>query len=203
MKTGVYIIKNNQTKNVRVGSATNMPKRFSTYKAELRKGKGNKLMLEDLMNYGQESFEYITLEECSVEDLFKREQFWLNEYSDCCMYNKNRVVNVKKKVLTEEEAEGKRIKRSIATSGEKNGNCTVLTEQLASEILWLKNNTKMKQCKIAEMYGCKNNVVNRVGKDRWVNVIATKPNWFTEESEIKIKKIVSIGVDATSAYINI
>lgn len=36
---GVYLIKNNATKRVRIGSATDIDKRFSHYKAMIKAGK--------------------------------------------------------------------------------------------------------------------------------------------------------------------
>lgn len=199
--TGVYLIKNNINLKVRVGSASNCDKRFSTYKAELRNASknANKNMQSDYNEFGEQSFDFIILEECTEEDLFKREQFWLKEYSDCAMYNKNRVVNTNKKVSTVEEKEIKRKSRSKATSGVMNGHCTVLTELKASEILWLKNNTKMKQKDIAVLYGCSPNLVSRIGKDRWKNVVEIMPLNF-----IEIEKVDCTGILSTlDANINI
>ncbi|GCD13154.1 GIY-YIG nuclease family protein [Clostridium tagluense] len=184
----VYLIKNNVTLKCRVGSCKNVKKRWSNYKSRLKSGNGNKLMQEDYNNYGIQSFDFVILEELNVKDLFKREQFWLEEYADCAMYNKNRVVNVDKKIRTGREAKNYKNKRSLVTSGEKNGHCTVLTEQKASEILWLKNKSKIKQIDIAEMYGCKPTMVSRIGNDRWINVEEIKPLNYME------KEIVSIPV---------
>jgi len=197
---GVYLIKNNETLKVRVGSAKDIAKRFSNYKSRLKSGNGNKLMQSDYNEYGLLSFEYIILEECNVKDLFKREQFWLEEYADCAMYNKNRVVNTEKKIRTGREAKNYKAKRSLVTSGEKNGHCTILTAQTAGEILWLKNNTKMKQKDIATMYGCSPTLVSNVGKYKWKNVTEIMPLTYVEIE----KEIVSIPVLSTSNdYANI
>jgi group I intron endonuclease len=191
---GVYLIKNMVTLNIRVGSCKDVKKRWSNYKSRLKSGNGNKLMQEDYNNYGIESFDFVILEECNVKDLFKREQYWLEEYADCCMYNKNKVVNTKKRIRTGREAKNYKTKRSLVTSGENNGHCTVLNELKASEILWLKNNTDMKQIEIAAMYGCKPTMVSRIGNDRWTNVEEIKPLFYVE---IK-KEIVSTGILAIS-----
>ncbi|MCB2300640.1 GIY-YIG nuclease family protein [Clostridium tagluense] len=187
---GVYLIKNNVTLKCRVGSCKDVKKRWSNYKSKLKNGTSNKRMQEDYNNYGLESFEFIILEECNVKELFKRERHWLNEYSDVSFYNKNKVVNTDKKIRTGREAKNYKQERSLVTSGEKNGHCTVLTEHLASEILWLKNNTDMKQIDIAEIYKCSPNLVSRVGNDRWKDVEESKPNWY-------IKKVVSFDENTT------
>lgn len=197
---GVYLIKNNETLKVRVGSAKDIAKRFSNYKSRLKSGNGNKLMQDDYNEYGLLSFEYIILEECLVRDLYKREQYWLEEYADCCMYNKNKVVNTEKKIRTGKEAKNYKIKRSLVTSGEKNGHCTILNVQTASEILWLKNNTKIKQKDIAIMYGCKPTMVSNIGKSRWKNVIEIIPFDYMEiKKEIECTGMPFISDD----YINI
>lgn len=134
---GVYLIKNNITLNVRVGSAKDVYKRWSNYLSKLRNGTGNKLMQEDYNNNGEQSFEFIILEECNVKELFKREQYWLKQYSDCAMYNKNNVVNVNKKTRVGREAKNYKEKRSRITSGEKNGNNTKLSIEDVKQIKML------------------------------------------------------------------
>lgn len=184
IKIGIYLIKNNITKRVRVGSATDIEKRFSWYRAKLRSGEGiNEAMLEDVVNYGLDSFEFIILEECNKEKLFEKERYYQNLYSDCFNngYNKNRVRNTDKYIRTLEEQREYKEKRSKITSGEKNGHCTCLTQEKASEILWLKINTDIKNKDIAKMYNCNPNMVSRISKDRWMNSIPVKPSWFTEE----------------------
>lgn len=182
MITGIYKLTNIITGSTRIGSADNILKRFSTYKSEFKKGKTYSVMQEDYNLYGADSFTYEIIEECSHEDSFKREQFWADIYKETNLYNHNKVVNTTRKVLTEEQKELKKVNRSRATSGEKNGNCSKLTEQKASEILWIKNNTPMKQREIAEMYEITSNLVSRIGRDRWINVIAKQPFWLTIEN---------------------
>lgn len=181
---GVYLIKNNITKRIRIGSATNVNKRFSNYRANLRNGKGNAKMVEDCLNYGLDSFEFIVLEECKKEDLFIKENYYQNLYSDCLSkdygYNSNRVRKREKYIRSLEEKREYKEKRSRITSGENNGHCTILNQKKANEILWLKLNTKMKYKDIAAMYECNPNMVSRIGKDRWVNSVEVKPSWYIE-----------------------
>lgn len=182
---GVYLIKNNVTKRIRIGSATDIAKRFSHYKSSLKAGNGNKLMVEDVLNYGLDSFEFIVLEECSIEKLFEREAYYQNLYSDCFKkdygYNSNRVRKREKYIRSLEEQREYKEKRSKITSGELNGHCTILNQEKANEILWLKINTDMRNKDIAKMYDCNPNMVSRIGKDRWMNPIPVVPSSFTEE----------------------
>ncbi|WP_243155994.1 GIY-YIG nuclease family protein [Clostridium sp. C2-6-12] len=179
---GVYLIKNSITKRIRIGSATDIDKRFSHYKSSLKAGKGNAKMVEDVVNYGLDSFEFIILEECSIEDLFITEQKYMNLYSDCFKkdygYNSNRVRKREKYIRDLEEAREYKEKRSKVTSGELNGHCTCLDQQKANEILWLKLNTNIKYKDIAELYGCSSNMVSRIMKDRWMNSIPVAPKGY-------------------------
>lgn len=182
---GVYLIKNNVTKRIRIGSATDIAKRFSNYKSNLKNGIGNAKMVEDVLNYGLDSFEFIVLEECSIEKLFEREAYYQNLYSDCFKkdygYNSNRVRKREKYIRNLEEQREYKEKRSKITSGEKNGHCTTLTQKKANEILWLKLNTKMKYKDISELYGCSSNMVSRIMSDRWMNSIPCMPSFYSEE----------------------
>lgn len=182
---GVYLIKNNITKRIRIGSATDIAKRFSHYKSQLANGLGNKNMVEDVVNYGLDSFEFIILEECSVEDLFKTEQKYMNLYSDCFDkdygYNSNRVLKREKYIRNLEEQRAYKEKRSKITSGINNGHCTTLNQEKANEILWLKLNTKMKYKDIAELYGCSTNMVSRIMGDRWMESIPVAPASYESE----------------------
>lgn len=182
---GVYLIKNNVTKRIRIGSATDIDKRFSHYKSQLANGLGNKNMVEDVVNYGLDSFEFIVLEECAIEDLFKTEQKYMNLYSDCFDkdygYNSNRVRKREKYIRNLDEAREYKEKRSKITYGESNGHCTTLNQAKANEILWLKLNTNMKYKDIAEVYGCSANLVSRIIKDRWMNSIPVAPAEYESE----------------------
>ncbi|MBY6996503.1 endonuclease [Clostridium botulinum] len=148
---GVYLIKNNITLRVRVGSAKDVNKRWSNYLAKLRNGTANKLMQEDYNWYGEDSFEFIILEECNVKDLFKREQYWFNQYNDCAMYNRNKVRNVNKKIRRGIEAKKYKEERSKITSGENNGHNVKLTKQDVKEIK-KKLKKGVKQVNLAEQY---------------------------------------------------
>ncbi|PSM59013.1 MULTISPECIES: GIY-YIG nuclease family protein [Clostridium] len=182
---GIYLFKNNVTKRVRIGSSKDCMRRKSNYLANLRNGRDdrvNKLMLEDFVNYGEQSFEFIILEECKVHDLFIRERYYLEEiYDDVAFYNSNRVCKTVKDIKTGLRAKRHKENFSNIMSGENNPNCTTLNQAKANEILWLKLNTNMKYKDIAELYGCSPNLVSRIKKDRWMNSIQTRPSWYSEE----------------------
>lgn len=182
---GVYLIKNSISKKIRIGSATDVMKRFSNYKSNLSNAIGNAQMVEDVVNYGLDSFEFIILEECSIEQLFEREAYYQDLYSECFDkdygYNSNRVRKREKYIRSLEEQREYKEKRSKITSGELNGHCTTLNQDKANEILWLKNNTDMKYKDIAELYGTTGNMVSRIKKDRWMNSIPVAPASYESE----------------------
>lgn len=186
---GVYLIKNIVTGKVRVGSAKNVPKRFSNYKARLRNGNGNKLMQEDYNWYGEQSFHFILLEECKVKDLYLRERYYLELYKDCAMYNKNAIKNCEKKIRRGKEAKKYKEKRSAVTSGENNGHNTKLSKANVFEILNM-DSSGIDRKSIAQKYEIYPSYISRIGKDRWVKE-------FKEWEEIE-KEAKSIGVDIAS-----
>lgn len=131
---GIYLIKNMVTLRVRVGSAKDVYKRFSNYKARLRGGKANKLMQEDYNEYGEQSFEFVLLEECLVRDLYLKEAYYLELYAGCASYNKNAIKNLEKKIRRGKEAKNYKEKRSKVTSGTNNGHNTKLVPNDVLEI---------------------------------------------------------------------
>lgn len=183
---GVYLIKNNVTLRVRVGSAKDIQKRWSNYLSKLRGGSGNKLMQQDYNDYGEQSFEFIVLEECNVAELFKREQYWYKQYSDCAMYNKNKIRNTDKKIRRGKEAKKYKTERSKITSGENNGHNTKLSKEDVFEILDMLENGVPKRIIEEKFHICKG-YTNRIGYDRWVK----------EYNEWTKNKVVSTAIDTT------
>ncbi|PJI09958.1 MULTISPECIES: GIY-YIG nuclease family protein [Clostridium] len=167
VKIGIYLIKNNITRRVRVGSSKDIKRRFSNYKAKLRGGCANKLMQQDYNEYGEKSFEFIILKECNVKDLYKMEKYYLDLYSDCAMYNKNAIKNLNKKIRRGKEAANYRQKRSAITSGENNGHNTKLSKENVFEILDMIQDGVNKNVIEIKFDICKG-YTNRIGHDRWV-----------------------------------
>lgn len=182
---GIYLIKNNITRRVRVGSSKDCQKRWSNYLACLRNGIANKKMQEDYGNYGEQSFEFIILEICLVKDLFTREKYYLEEvYDDVSFYNANRVISKVKKFKTGLKAKEHKQHFRDMFSGENNPNCTKLNQQKANEILWMKNNTELSQKEIGDLYNVSPNMVSRIGNDRWVNSVESIPETYLDESKV-------------------
>lgn len=164
---GVYLIKNIVTKRVRVGSAKDIIKRFSNYKAILRNGTANKLMQQDFNEFGEQSFEFILLEECKVKDLYIRERYYLELYKDCAMYNKNAIKNLEKKIRRGKEAKNYKKKRSSVTAGENNGHNTKLSKEKIFEILDM-DSASVERKIIATKFNINPCYISRIGRDRWV-----------------------------------
>lgn len=169
---GVYLIKNNVSKRIRIGSATDTAKRFSHYKSQLANGLGNKNMVEDVVNYGLDSFEFIILKECSVEDLFKTEQKYMNLYSDCFDkdygYNSNRVLKREKYIRNLDEQRAYKEKRSKVTSGENNGHCR-LKESDVKEMLYKVYIEGKNRKEVCMEYRVSDGYISRIGHDRWMD----------------------------------
>lgn len=184
-KIGVYLIKNNMTLRVRVGSAKDINKRFSNYRAKLRGGNGNKLMQQDFNEYGEGSFEFIILEECKVSELFEKEKKWMKEYADCINYNVNKIKNVNKKVRRGIEAKNYKEKRSKITSGENNGHNTKLSEQDVIKIKYMLEDG-VKQNIITDKFNISPGLVSNIKKGRrWASV------------KIDKEKVVPTAIDTT------
>jgi group I intron endonuclease len=202
---GVYLIKNSVTKTVRIGSAKNVPKRFSNYKARLRNGNGNKLMQQDYNWHGEQSFDFILLEECKVKDLYIRERYYLELYKDCAMYNKNAIANVEKKIRRGWEAKNYKEKRSAITSGENNGHNTKLSKEDVFDILDMVADGIDKKT-IAEKYDINPGYIWRIGKDRWVKDFKEwKQNrkGTTSMSEIEIVPVLNVSSNVGSINANV
>jgi group I intron endonuclease len=92
-KSGIYQIKNLTTGKFYIGSATNVNKRFTQHKDDLRKGVHDNRYLQNAWNkYGEQDFAFSVLEYCEKDKLLKLEQSWFN-WTDCCNRNKGYNIN--------------------------------------------------------------------------------------------------------------
>lgn len=88
MVSGIYIIKNKVNGKFYVGSSCNCEERFSTHKTLLRKGEHHSVVLQRAWNkYGERNFIFKVIEECCVERLLDREQFYIDNFNP--HYNSN------------------------------------------------------------------------------------------------------------------
>ena len=171
-KSGVYawyVDEGNESIVRYVGSAGSFESRKSSPLAILRKGKHRCNRLQDVFDeLGEDKFKLVILEKCAKKNLYILEQKYQEIHKDT-IYNKNKVRTLKKKVRRGKEASNHKKKFSEMFSGENNPNCRISGIQ-AGEILFLKNNTKLKHKQIAEMYGISSSQVSKIGKIRWKNV---------------------------------
>lgn len=83
MTCGIYLIVNHVNKKLYIGSSTNTEKRFKEHQYQLANNIHINTKLQNSYNkHGEECFGYAVLEECLLDNLLEREQFWL-DYTKC------------------------------------------------------------------------------------------------------------------------
>jgi hypothetical protein len=86
-KSGIYRIFNTETNKSYIGSSKNIYNRLHKHKYELMKNKHYNEYLQNAYNKSSDLFDFEVLEFCSEEDLFIREQFYIDkinpEYNIC------------------------------------------------------------------------------------------------------------------------
>lgn len=81
MASGIYVIHNTKNGKVYFGQAQDIHWRWTTHKNQLRKQHHvNRFLQADWNQYGEKAFEFKIVEQCSVEELDEREQYWLDIY---------------------------------------------------------------------------------------------------------------------------
>jgi len=79
MTCGIYKIVNNKTNKIYVGSSKNIEVRIQGHLSNLKNKKHHSVKLQNSYNkHGPKCFTYEVLEECEIEDLFAREQVWID-----------------------------------------------------------------------------------------------------------------------------
>lgn len=79
MKKGIYKIKCLENNKIYIGSSKNIEKRINTHIKRLRKNTHINEFLQNSWNkYGEISFSFEIIEECSEDSLIEREQFWMD-----------------------------------------------------------------------------------------------------------------------------
>lgn len=192
---GIYGIKTSQGIIKYVGGAEECNDAFSRHKSLLIAGdyyETNKHELQVLFNTEQEDLIFYVIKECKENELDKEETKYIKLYSKTIVNSDKKGKRRRSKSTPEETA-----KRRKVNLGEKNPHAICLDDTEAAEILWLKQNTKIKQKDIAEAYDIKPTLVSRIGKDRWCHVQPIKPIWFKEKYDIKENEVVSTAIDTT------
>ena len=78
-KCGIYQIRCVISGRIYIGSSRSIYGRWHLHRASLRKNKTDcRLLLEEWRKHGEENFEFSVLEECPFEELYKREQYWID-----------------------------------------------------------------------------------------------------------------------------
>lgn len=107
LKSGIYKIVNKLNGKIYIGSAVNLSNRKSSHFSKLRKNKHFNNHLQNSFNkYGKDNFEFIILEECNVENLIEREQYYIDNFKP--QYNK--------RIIAESNIGCKRTKKQIEAS---------------------------------------------------------------------------------------
>lgn len=86
MNSGVYwIYQISNDRAVYVGSGVNVARRRRHHLSRLKNGKHRNPHLQNVWNkYGMGDFQILRLEECPIEQIIEREQFWMSVLSPVC-----------------------------------------------------------------------------------------------------------------------
>lgn len=79
---GIYAITNLKTKEKYIGQSSNIEMRISGHRKALVKGcHHNKHLQSSFNKYGPKYFYFEVIEECDLEELTEREQYWIDQLS--------------------------------------------------------------------------------------------------------------------------
>lgn len=78
MTCGIYKIKNRLNNQVYIGQSINIEERWKSHKNESLKGQTK--FYKGIQKYGIDNFEWSIIEECSKDELDKKELYWINFY---------------------------------------------------------------------------------------------------------------------------
>lgn len=81
---GIYIIKNKINGKIYIGQSRNIAKRWNTHlntATNLNKKEYDYPLYRAMRKYGKENFSFEVLEECSIDQLNEKEEYWINYYN--------------------------------------------------------------------------------------------------------------------------
>lgn len=79
-KSGIYCFENMKNNKKYVGKAVNIDRRIKAHLSYLRKNKDESLYLQNAWNkYGEESFSIYVIEECPIEEIGRKEIYYINK----------------------------------------------------------------------------------------------------------------------------
>lgn len=112
-KSGIYKITING--KLYIGSAKSFRTRWGIHLNDLRKGKhSNPILQRSYLKHGEDAFNFEIIEECSIDKLIEREQYWIDKLNPD--YNIRRVAKFNLGIKYSEES---RRKISISQIGRK------------------------------------------------------------------------------------
>ncbi len=95
--SGIYIIRNTFNNKIYIGSAKNIKQRLHEHNSMLRRNKHHSKYLQNSYNKYNDRFIFSILEQCEIDNLIIREQYWLNYYIS---YNKLYGYNISPKAYS-------------------------------------------------------------------------------------------------------
>lgn len=133
MIIGVYKITNIIDNKCYIGSSINVKGRISQHKNQLKKNKHHSIKLQRAYDkYCIENFKYEIVEECTIENMIIREQYYIDFY-DCCKNGYNIVPNAGHNLGMIHSDETKEILRQKST-GNKNNLGRIQTDETKKKI---------------------------------------------------------------------
>lgn len=178
-RIGIYGIRNIINNKIYVGkTGMNFGDRWDNHKALLRNNNHDNKHLQNAWNkYGEENFEFIVLEDCSIDVLNDREIYWIKYYKEQCLsYNihdgGDGGYNLGKH-LSEET------KRKI---GEKN------RENMLGRILSEETKEKMKNSHLGRKYKPMSEDGKKNIRDAQLQYRIKNPKKLTKDDVIKIRE---------------
>lgn len=124
-KYGIYLIRNIENNKVYVGSTGStmgFQKRWSKHICRLNNNNhANEHLQRSWNRYGEESFEFMIIEECKDSILIQREQVWMDYYNS---RNKNNGYNLKEAGTHGKHSEETKKKISLSHRGSKHTEIT-------------------------------------------------------------------------------
>ena len=116
MVSAIYAIVNQVTRDMYVGSAVAVNRRWNAHRCNLRKGTHHCKHLQNAhVKYGEQLFDWEIIEFVdNVNKLIEKEQFWINFFQP--IYNKRAIAN---SCLGVKRSKESRLKMSFAQTGKK------------------------------------------------------------------------------------
>lgn len=87
MSCGIYLIQNKINNKVYIGLSVDIEERWQHHRSlylNINSKEANKPLYLAFRKYGIENFDFQILEECSLEELFDKEKYYIKLY-DCCI----------------------------------------------------------------------------------------------------------------------